>query len=233
MKIKMLSADEEIAYYFFFVLNEIKKGINLQLDTNKPICYTVVLHPALNDPYKPNSTVEQQIIRKLIQEGVIKETKERSDCQIPDSKSNNPKYASFNYYLKINNSKFDIWYQKYKKFVTEYETAETIGNTLIFYTDGRVIYVSPQGKEYKTSFGTKTNSYKLLQFLTRTPFQPFSFKELATTLNKARSDFDLEDDERRVRDTVQAIKKKLGDNGDDLFIADYGFGLKCNVNLIK
>lgn len=233
MNIKIPSADEKIAYYFFFVLDKIKERIKLQADAKNPVIYTVVLHPSLNDPYKPNSTTEQGIISKLIAEGVLEQAEERSDCQIPDDKSNNPEYMSFNYYLKVNNSKFDIWYQKYKNYVKEYETAQATGNTLTFYTDGKVIYISPQGKEYKTSFGTETNSYRLLQFLTRTPFQSLSFEKLAETLNKARSGVDHEDDERRVRDTVQAIKKKIGYNGSDLFIADYGFRLNCDVYLKK
>lgn len=233
MKMKMLSADEKTAYYFFFVLDKIKVEINLQIAAKDPVNYIVVLHPALNDPYKPNSTTEQGIINKLIKVGVVTEAKEKSDSQILDYNSNNPKYASFTYYLKINDSSFNSLYQQYKKLVLEYETADTMGNTLIFYTNGKVEYISPQGKEYKTSFGAKTSQYALLRFLAMSPFQVFTFDALAVPLKKVKSSVDYSDNERRVRDTIKSIKDKIGYKEDDLFISDYGFGLNCNIYLKK
>lgn len=233
MKMKILSADEKTAYYFFFVLDKIKEGVNPQAESKKPVIYSVILLPALNDPYKPNSITEQKIISMLIREGAIEEVEEKSDFQIHADRSNNPKSAGFHYYLKINKPKFDTLYHNYQKLVKQYETAENIGNTLTFHTDGRVEYVSPQGKAYSASFGRKTNQYKLLQFLTKNPFQLFSFDELGRVLNPARLHAEETGNERRVRNTVKEITDKIGYKGDELIVSDYGFGLQCDVSIKK
>jgi len=214
-------------------LDKIQAKINIQTDKETPVDYIVILYPSVNDPYIPNPTVEQEIIKKFVTDGVIKETEERSDFQILDEKSNNPKSAGFHYYLKVNRPKFNNLYGLFKKLVEQYEIAETIGNTLTFYGDGRVVYISPQGKEYKASFGTKTNSFLLLQFLIKNPHELFSFDKLAEHLNPARSHSNSPSNERRVRDTIQAIKNKLLYHGDDLFISGHGFGLNCDVSIRK
>ncbi|MFZ2664027.1 MAG: hypothetical protein WAX66_01560, partial [Patescibacteria group bacterium] len=67
---KIPETEERIVYYYWFVLCKMWKEIELRGKNEDTISYTVILHPALNDPYKPNSTEEQIIVRKFIDAGV-------------------------------------------------------------------------------------------------------------------------------------------------------------------
>ena len=239
MSMKMLSAEEEIAYYFWFVLNKIKKQIEikekieLQNEKDFSISYSIFLYPTLNDPYKPTSINEQIIIEKFIKDKIIIETRERSDFQVGVDKNGNPESAGIGYFFKVNRSRFDKLHNKYKEIIKQYETAEEKGDTLTFNINGEVSYISPTGELYKTKLTKNSNSYNLLSFLVDQPKKLFNFSELAEKLNRPRGHAQAPSDERRVRDTIQSIKKALKYYGKDLFLSDYGFGIKCKVNIIK
>ncbi len=97
---------------------------------------------------------------------------------------------------------------------------------------GYVIFFDKDGIKYESKFKTNTDYYKLLNYLVKQPHIKFPFDELADQLNKPKSMDQGSGDEKRVRDTVAYIKKKLKYRGNDLFISDYGFGLNCDVFLI-
>lgn len=230
---KTISAEEKLARYYWYILNKIKEALLVKENKNKIISYTLVMYPQPNDWNKPNSLIEQQLLEKLINLKVMKETKERGQFQIgKESKTDNPKSAGITYYFKINEANFNKLYNDYQKLVEQYDRADKQGDTLIFYENGEIVYIDPTGREYQTKLKTKTNSYSLLKFLVYKPHRVFEFGELAESLKETRSQVDSPGDERRVRDTIQSIKEKLQYQGDDLFESDYGFGLKCDV-LIK
>lgn len=111
-------------------------------------------------------------------------------------------------------------------------------NKLIFYkTDGRTSYIydyaSNPKETYHSKFNPKTNPYKLLEFLTKNPNQKYPVKDLVKLLNDLRSDVNFPDNDRRVRDTIQIIRKRLKLlNEHDFFIIDKKeYGIKCNVEL--
>lgn len=235
MIMEVLSADEKITYYYWHILNKIKEAAELQNNENAPITYALFLHPALNDPYKPNSVVEQELIQKMIDEGILEETEERSNFKVGEDVVGNPKAAGVHYYFKVDTVRFNDLYDKYKRLIQQHQLAEEKGNTLIFNTaNGEVSYTSPDGKTYEGELNKNTNSYRILSFLVDQPINKlFDFSELAKHLNSPRGHSREPTEERRVRDTIQSIKEVLNYYGEDLFISDYGFGIKCKVHIIR
>lgn len=107
-------------------------------------------------------------------------------------------------------------------------------NTLEFYKgSGDVIYLDKSGKPRKGHFNPRDNGYLLLAFLTQYPGRVFTADETVKVLKKERSDGDSGAD-RRVRDTIQTIRKELGlvkDKVNDFFIVEKGFSIGCKVEL--
>lgn len=107
------------------------------------------------------------------------------------------------------------------------------GRLILHQKEGRIVYWTASLKRYETILKPKTNPYCLLQYLIQNPIKVFPTKDLVGQLNPQRTE-GYGTDDRRVRDTVEAIRKKLGltkNPQDDIFIVDRGFGLKCDVEL--
>lgn len=115
---------------------------------------------------------------------------------------------------------------------TENETRDDINGSLTFYIkSGGIIFTAPSGDSYEAQLRPGSNGYLLLQYLISSG-RVVPYMELAKHLNKQRENVDS-DEERRVRDAIQSVRKALKlKNNDDLFITDYGFGLSCN-SIIK
>lgn len=233
MKIKSenLTSEEKFSLAVWYILEKIKKEILQQTDENNSITYTVFVYPTTKDPTTPHPTEEQILLRKLEKKGLFKEIREKSGFQYGKDDVGNPESAGIQFYLKVNKVVFNKYHSKYQKKIKTLKATSQNKNTLIFYKDGNVTYISPVGKIYKTEFGTKTNSYKLLLFLTQNPRRHFGFYELAKQLKTPKITANSPSDERRVRDTIQSIKEKLQYKGKDLFKTDCGFTLITNAQI--
>lgn len=108
-------------------------------------------------------------------------------------------------------------------------------NKLIFYKNtGKVIYIKTSNEMYDAKFNKNTNTFRLLDFLTQNPKRLFSHEVLGLKLKNHRSGAGdgVASSFQRVRDTVQEIREKLKlPKGEDIFLVDYGFGLKCDVEI--
>lgn len=227
MTTDMLSAEEKTAYYYFYILNKIKEGLILKDNKNGVVEYNLFLYPSLNDPYKPNSTQEQILIDNLIKSNILEETEKRGDFKIGKHKTGKPIPTGIVYYIMVINPAFEIMYKKYCAIIKNNQ----IGNVLTFYSnDGRITYISPEGEEYNCKLRINSNPYALLKILTKEPHKVFKFDEIAKDFKELKANINS-DNERRVRDAVSFIKKKLKYHKNDLFISEYGFGLRCDVNL--
>lgn len=105
---------------------------------------------------------------------------------------------------------------------------------VIFKNTGKAVYITPHGTKYEASFGLTTNQYLLLTYLAQHPKKVFSARELVKYINPPREGAQYATDDRRVRDTTQAIRqafKLTHKHKDDLFIVDNGFGIKCDVEI--
>lgn len=105
------------------------------------------------------------------------------------------------------------------------------GKLILNQKNGYVVYWTNTLRKFQTTFKPKTNPYNLLNFMGQQPDKIFTAKESVGVLNPQRIDAYSTDD-RRVRDTVQTIRNKLGltqSPQDDFFIVEKGFGLKCDV----
>ena len=90
-----------------------------------------------------------------------------------------------------------------------------------------IVYRTSSGTKYEANFKAKTNPYLLLEFLLKNVGKTFNFEILNNKLNKPRLIGMDSGSDRRVRDTVQAIRNKLKTTeNDDMFLVDYGFGIK-------
>lgn len=227
MTIDTLSSEERMVYYYFFVLDKIKNELSLHDIKDGRLRYDLFLFPSLNDPYKPNPTQEQILIANLIRDKILKETEERGDFKIGVNDPGNPKSAGFFYNFKVINPAFKTMYRRYSTLIKGYQ----VGNILTFSpNDGAMTYVSSKGKEYKGKVRVGSNSYVLLDTLTKHSHKVIKFDDLTTNFKELKMGADSSN-ERRARDAVEYIKEKLKYRGDDLFISDHGFGLKCDVNL--
>lgn len=108
---------------------------------------------------------------------------------------------------------------------------------LVFNYNGELKYITPTGKIYTAKFLKRNNSYKLLVYLTSNPAEEHASTELVKVLNKVRADGDFPDKDRRVRDTIQNIRKQLGiikaNKQDDFFIVNKkNYGLGCAIEII-
>lgn len=121
-----------------------------------------------------------------------------------------------------------------KPILDEKEKAPSNPNgLLVFQENGEITYISPTKEIYNTKLRKKTNSYNLLKFLVVNPHKVFGFNKLEMYLEKVGHNVGYSTNERRVRDTIQSIKKKLKYQGQDLFESNKGFGLKCDVQIKK
>ncbi len=105
---------------------------------------------------------------------------------------------------------------------------------LVFYIrTGKTLYFDKKGQEHKAEFRPKTNPYLLLKFLSKSPVETFTSEEIAKELRNPRRGGEDSTPDRRVRDTMEAVRKGLKlTEEDDFFIVDKGsFGLKCDVEL--
>lgn len=228
---KILSSEEKYARYVWYVLDKMKGQLLLKRDKRKPITYILQLYPRTNGWDEPNPTVEQQLLEQLKGLGVMEETDQRRDFQSgKEDETENPKSAGSHYYFKVNEDILNKYFAKYQKLVEQYDKADKEGNTLIFNENGEVTYISPKGETYQAELKLNTNYYNLLNFLANHPHHVYSFDELAKSFSRGSLN---SDNERQVRDAVQTIKKKLQYREDDIFESAYGFGLKCNVQIIK
>lgn len=113
------------------------------------------------------------------------------------------------------------------QFVNRSDTLEFYKNT------GEIIYTDKSNTKHKGRFGLRDNGYLLLAFLAENPGKTFTAKELAVNLNNARSE-SISTDDRRIRDTIQTIRKELGlikNKANDIFMVDKGFGIGCKIEI--
>lgn len=107
------------------------------------------------------------------------------------------------------------------------EVTDTEARLIFNLTDGTTTVIAAGGKKYSAKFGTQTNNYLLLQFLALNK----GVNSIGTLAKKLKQS-DKSTDDRRVRDTIKAIKDKLKlSKEDNIFTTDSGFGLNCTVAL--
>lgn len=98
-----------------------------------------------------------------------------------------------------------------------------------------IFYVSPTGKKYQQTF--TRNAFLLLHHLVHNHNQVFTSTDFMFRKKRGGDkDMDLEKaDERRVRDTIQHIRNKLGlskNKSEDFFIVEgKRFGIRCAVEI--
>lgn len=208
----------------FIVLKKLRTcSLNL-INEDAEIKYESVDYPVFSEEDFSFSD-EIEAIGKLTELNVIFETK---PCVTIITSEKDPYLQRTVYYFKIDKPVFTRLYKQYKRFDEQAEKDSK--GLLTIYPNGQTNYISPSGKQYEAKFGADTNSFRLLALMVKEPNKLFLFSELAGHLREARSDSDATD-ERRARDTVQAIRKKMKLPKDDVFRVDYGFGLKCDVQI--
>ncbi len=137
------------------------------------------------------------------------------------------RYEKFEYFLIELLGNFDEWL-KDKKISPDLQLDEA---KLTVHKDGTIKYVSSSGKTHEAKFRTKTNAFLLLRLLVSKPKEIFSITDLTNKLKDLWHAND-EIDDRKIRDAVQTVRKKLGfKKEEDMFIVDNGFGLNCAVEI--
>lgn len=219
-----MNPEDEYNRQVYYVLRKIKRGSLRRLE-GKPIEYIIHMKPEYLIKDEPNAIEESEIINQLIEKGVVTkiEPELRVDSQISERVLNPIIY----FRLEIVPAKFVEYWDRYKKYAEQ-----RVGNErlLIFCTNGSVEYISATGEKYQSRFNPRTNPYRLLLYLAQNPHQIFDFDDLANKLREQREGASSTE-ERRVRDTIEAIRKSMKLPAMEMFRVDYGFELDCNVEL--
>lgn len=128
---------------------------------------------------------------------------------------------------------------KFNDFVDNYLALENINDEkgqLEFSANGQIHYKSPSGHIYTAKLKRNTNSYLLLKYMIEHFNESLNAPNLEKVLKKVRNNNNEEGGtpDRRVRDTIQSIRNKLGINKikqDDLFNMQGNglFGIRCAV----
>ena len=229
---KIVPVKEHFDLAVFYILNELERE-RLPYPDQKIVDYT----RDINIKHMASFLfgMELDVINFLKKAGVIEEVGEPDI--IENDKKGTPDYQVEEVlHLKILKN-FGKFYEEYRKKVKQYEAVGGENNILFFNINGKIIYTTPTGEAFEGKLKIGKNSYNLLYFLANQANKRFEFTELAKTLNAPRAQSDPVD-ERRVRDTVESIKKTLKNGrkryyGDDLFMSDNGFGIKCKVHIVK
>lgn len=229
---KITPVKEQFDLAVFYILNELERK-RLPYPDQKIVDYT----RDVNIRHMANFLfgMELDVIKFLKEERVIEEIGEPDIVE--NAKKGTPDYQVEEVlHLKILKN-FSKFYEEYKKRARQYNATGGENNILFFNINGKITYTTPTGETFEGKLKTGKNSYNLLYFLANQANKRFEFTELAQKLNVPRAQSDPID-ERRVRDTVESIKKNLKCGrkryyGDDLFISDNGFGIKCRVHIVK
>lgn len=98
---------------------------------------------------------------------------------------------------------------------------------------GEVTYIASSGNKYKAKLKPGSNGYCVFKTLMlQLPEVILPFKTLAESFNKKFDNNQDKNDERRVRDAIGYVKKKLNiNNEDNFFITNYGFGLSVKHHI--
>lgn len=233
MKMKITPVKEYFDLAVFYILNELERMRLVNPDL-KVVDYT----RDVNIKHMANFLfgMELDAIMFLKKERVIEAVGEPDI--IENDKKGTPDYQIEEVlHFKILKN-FGKFYEEYKKRVKQFDDTGEGNNTLFFnINDGKITYTTPSGETFEGKLKIGTNSYKLLYFLVNQANKRFEFTELVQKLNAPRAQ-SYSTDERRVRDTVDSIKKALKNGrkryyGDDLFNSDSGFGIKCKVHIVK
>jgi hypothetical protein len=108
-------------------------------------------------------------------------------------------------------------------------------NKLIFHeikTGVKLEYIHDPQNRFKTELSKGTNAYHLISYFVKHPHIPYSCDSLEKELNPQRASASSTS-ERRIRDTIQPIRKKLKlPKGVDIFLVEKkSFGLDCDVEI--
>lgn len=106
---------------------------------------------------------------------------------------------------------------------------------LTIYPDGKVGFISFEGKTYSTNFRIKSNSFLLLKFLAKNSGTNYNYDniELNKALKGAKLHYEYADSKERIISTVKEIRKKMGLKKGQLIHTNYGYGIYCSVEFRK
>ena len=223
--------EEKFDRHVLFVLKKIKEAILKKDENSETIEYTVFLYPLIKSQVIPHPTTEQNLLEKLRNSGIYTQIGEPNEFEI-SNKSNSKadettELVGFKLNLKINSEAFEKEYEKYKAKVDKHSNPK---ESLTVISGGKslnVTYLSISGKKYEAAFKVNTLSAKLLDYFSERPGVIFKVSELEVILDKVRENSKFVDPDRRIRSTIQYIRRKLGYLLDeDLFLISNGFGIR-------
>ncbi len=104
-------------------------------------------------------------------------------------------------------------------------------NTLVIYDNGRIDYLSYTRELIQNFLKKRTNEYQILYYMAQRKDKELTFPELAKQLKPTRNGGEDATPESRVRNTLQAIRKKLKltKTNNDIFEIRNSIKLTCNV----
>lgn len=99
---------------------------------------------------------------------------------------------------------------------------------------GTVSYFSNQGNKHEAKFQTKSNSFRVLYLLATHKDEPLKIMAISKVLKKVSSLAKNNDPDRRVRDSIKDINKKMKLNKSNTFIkvTQKQFVITCEISFI-
>jgi len=230
---KMKTEQEQFDENVWYVLNQIKvsKRLGSLFSNVKGVPY--VTSAGINNA--PLSDIDEiVVINYLVKKGVISILDKQDVMETRKEWEEKTRFGGFTYTLKLL-EKFDDFFKSYQ---TKYEVGENSHKLVLRQETCEVMYITPNNS-YKAIFRKHDTAYKLLFMMAQNPRKTFSSSDLCKKLDEEKnSDYKNNDGERRIRDLLKFIRKKLklteakGDN--KLFIVDNkNFGISCDIEIRK
>lgn len=203
----------------FAVLNDYLKKLDREIDVE--ISTGRALNPKTNGDFGTKINIERDVYFRLgfiqedMKESILLEVKELS-------------LASK---LTRLQKQVERGIKKTKK--QEPLVGSILPNGLLKYkSDGDTTYTSISGKKYQAKFGKGSNPNRLLLYLTKDIHKSaYKFDEFEEVLRKPRSGGEGSGNERRVRDTVQSIRTKMGLPRGEMIVIDNDVKIKCGIQI--
>jgi len=231
---KMKTEKEQFDDNVWYVLNQIKKSKRLGglFPSVKGIPY--VTSAGKNNI--PLSDIDEVIvINYLVEKGAISILGKQDIMETRGEWEEKTRFAGFTYMLKLL-EKFDDFFKSYQ---VKYEVGENSHKLILRQETGEVIYITPNNS-YRTVFRKNDSAFALLLLMANYPHKEFSPSKLCKELDELvpRKDHGSDDDERRIRDAMRFIRKRLklteNKTDDNLFIIDNkNFGINCDIEIRK
>jgi hypothetical protein len=225
---KMKTAKEERDEAIWYILNEIEKSARLSALADTSIIPYTVLTTEEHQDY--GMLIQIEALNYLAEHKIILFKEKPTELNLEDEFTHETIRSGLSYLIEKTTA-YDDFFRDYEN---KYTSVDTERKFIINKITGEIIYIT-LGSHYKAIFKPTDNSMRLLLHLSKNPKKTSNCSELYKIIENVDEVPSRIDAERKVRDAVQYIRKKLKVDKvkelDPFIVSDKHFGLNCNIEI--